>query len=385
MKSEVVACITSRRSADIRLFIGEGLVEDARGIANLLRETGRSTHILISDHRVFRLHGENLLLRLRSFGLTIAVFLVRPGEKSKSLNSYQRLINRILMAGIDQNSCVITLGGGMVNNLGGFVAATLYRGLALVHLPTSLMAQVDAAIDRKQAVNHRLGKNLIGSYYSPRAVVIDPLLLQTLPTKQLRNGMAEAIKHALTQSPSFFRFLVRNADRLRDPAFLKTVIKRTIRLKLALMRPNGTSHDGEFIMQYGHCIGHALERSTNYALSHGEAIAIGMCVSAEVSLATRISGSELIDAHELILEKYQLPTVVPRGVKPTSVLKAVSYDKGILGGTPRFCLLRRVGEVYQAQAGCAVSVGWPVVKLSLRRNMDRIVRAGVKFVDFESL
>jgi 3-dehydroquinate synthase len=368
MKPEVLPSIPSRCSNEIRLFIGEGIVGDARAIANLLRKQRQSNHIVISDHRVFRLHGQDLLARLRSFGLAVVVFLVPPGENSKSLDSYQRLIDRILMAGIDQDSCVITLGGGMVNNLGGLVAATLYRGLALVHLPTSLMAQVDAAIDRKQAVNHPLGKNLIGSYYSPRAVFIDPKLLQTLPAKHLRNGMSEAIKHALTQSPSFFRFLVKNAHRLRDPAFLETVIKRTIRLKVALMRMNGTSHDGEFIMQYGHCIGHALEHSTNYALSHGEAIAIGMCVSAEVSLATGIGDSELIDAHDLILKKYQLPTVVPEAVKLTNVLKAVCYDKGILRRTPRLCLLQRVGEVYQPRAGCAVSVSWPVVELCLRRK-----------------
>lgn len=370
MKLQFFASIPPRRLDEIRLFIGEGIVEDARAIANLLRERRRSNHIVISDHRVFRLHGQHLLSRLQSFGLSVLVFLVRPGENSKSLDSYQRLINRILKAGIDQGSCVLTLGGGMVNNLGGFIAATLYRGLTLVHLPTSLMAQIDAAIDRKQAVNHPLGKNLIGSLYSPQAVFIDPRLLQTLSTRQLRNGMAEAIKHALTQSPSFFRFLIENAHRLHDPTFLEIVIKRTIRLKLALMKLNGRSHDGEFIMQYGHCIGHALERSSNYALSHGEAIAIGMRVSAEVSLATGIGDSELIDAHDLILKKYGLPTVVPDIVKVVNLLKSVEYDKGILCRTPRLCLLRSVGEVYQARAGCAVYVSWPVIERSLLRKSD---------------
>ncbi len=370
MKSQLFASIPPRCSHEIQLFIGEGIVEDARLIANLLRERRRSNHIVISDQRVFRLHGQNLLSRLQKLGLAVSVLLVRPGEKSKSLNSYHRLISRILKAGIDQDSCVITLGGGMVNNLGGFLAATLYRGLTLIHLPTSLMAQVDAAIDRKQAVNHPLGKNLIGSFYSPQAVFIDPLLLQTLSTRHLRSGMAEAIKHALTQSPSFFRFLVENAHRLRDPAFLETVIKKTIRLKLALMKPNGKNHDGEFMMQYGHCIGHALERSTGYALSHGEAIAIGMCVSAEISLATGIGDSELIDGHDLIFKKYKLPTVVPETVNVANLLQSVEYDKSVLRHTPRLCLLRSVGEVYKAQAGCAVYVSWPVLRRSLQRNMS---------------
>ncbi|HMG72917.1 MAG TPA: hypothetical protein VK582_05405 [Pyrinomonadaceae bacterium] len=370
MKPQLLGCIKPRRAAEIRLFIGDGIVEDASAIATLLRERRRSNHIVISDNRVFSLHGQYLLSRLRSFGISVCVFLVRPGENSKSLDSYQRLINRVLKAGIDQSSCVLTLGGGMVNNLGGFIAATLYRGLTLVHLPTSLMAQVDAAIDRKQAVNHPLGKNLIGSLYSPHAVFIDPRLLRTLSAMQLRNGMAEPIKHALTQSNSFFRFLIENADRLHDPAFLETMIKKTIRLKLGLMRLNGKTVDGEFIMQYGHCIGHALERSSNYALSHGEAIAIGMRISAEVSLAKGIGNSALIDAHDLILKKYGLPTVVPDSVKVVNVLKSVEYDKGMLQRTPRLCLLRSVGEVYRERAGCAVYVSWPVLKRSLLRNMS---------------
>lgn len=375
MNTEFLGSIPPRRSGEIQLFIGEGLVGDAHMIVDVLRERRRSNHILISDRRVFRLHGLQLLSRLQSFGLDVAVFLVRSGENFKSFDSYRNLVDRILKAGIDQSSCVITLGGGMVNNLGGFVAATLYRGLTLIHLPTSLLAQVDAAIDRKQAVNHTLGKNLIGSFYSPAAVFIDPNLLQTLAVRHLRNGMAEVIKHALTQSSSFYQFLMDNAHQFRDPAFLKTVIKKTIRLKLALMKSGRNNHDGEFIMQYGHCVGHALERASNYALSHGEAIAIGMSVSAEVSLAKGIGDSGLIEGHNLILKKYKLPTIVPNTVPIEKVLQLVKHDKGTLRQTPRLCMLRSIGQVYQTQAGSVSYVSWPILRRSLEQNMSRRSRS----------
>lgn len=375
MKTEFLGSIPPHKSDEISLFVGEGLIEDARIIADVLLERRRSHHIMISDRRVFRLHGLQLLSRLQSFGLEVAVFLVHSGENSKSFESYRNLVDRILKTGIDQSSCVITLGGGVVNNLGGFVAATLYRGLTLIHLPTSLLAQVDAAIDRKQAVNHPLGKNLIGSFYSPNAVFIDPNLLQTLAIRHLRNGMAEVIKHALTQSSSFYNFLMDNAHQLRDPAFLKTVIRKTIRLKLALMKSARNHHDGEFIMQYGHCVGHALERASNYALSHGEAIAIGMSVSAEVSLAKGVGDPGLIEGHNLILKKYKLPTIVPKTVHIEKVLQLVKHDKGILRQTPRLCVLRGIGQVYQTRTGCVSYVSWPILRRSLEQNMNRWSRS----------
>jgi 3-dehydroquinate synthase len=187
--------------------------------------------------------------------------------------------------------------------------------------------------------------------------------------------MSEVIKHALTQSSSFYQFLTDNAHQLRDPAFLKTVIKKTIRLKLALMKSDRHNHDGEFIMQYGHCVGHALERASNYALSHGEAIAIGMSVSAEVSLAKGIGDSGLIEGHNLILKKYKLPTIVPNTVPIEKVLQLVKHDKGTLRQTPRLCMLRSIGQVYQTRAGNVSYVSWPILRRSLEQNMSRRSRS----------
>jgi 3-dehydroquinate synthase len=368
MEPEFLASIRPRASEETPIFIGQGAVTEGDFVTRLLRERRHSRHILLSDERVYELHGRRLESRLCAEGLSLNVCVVPPAETSKSTRVYLRLADRILKAGIDKESILVTLGGGMINNLGGFLAATLYRGIGLIHLPTSLMAQLDAAVDLRQAVNLPFGKNLLGCFYPPRAIVVDPRLLKTLPVKHLRSGAAEAVKHALTQRPRFFRFLVGNAHKLREPAFLEAVVRETIRLKLSLLNASNYARHGEFLLQYGHCIGHALETATDYSLLHGEAIAVGMAVSSEIALAARVCGAESVESHRLILGRYGLPVSVPRRVSIEAVLEAVSYDKNIRRGAPRLALLRNVGRVYKAKEGSFAYVGRDVLRDSLLKS-----------------
>lgn len=368
MEPRLFASIQSKASERTPIFIGQGAVTEGAFIACLLKEHSHSRHILISDRQVYKLHGERLESSLRVAGLTLTVCLVPPEEASKSAEVYLQLVDDILSAGIDKGSYILTLGGGMVNNLGGFLAATLYRGIKLIHLPSSLMAQLDASIDLKQAINHRLGKNLIGCFYSPCAIIVDPQLLNTLPLKHLRSGLAEAVKHSLTQSPAFFTFLVNQAKQIRDPAFLEKVVREAIRLKLSLLHTNNFSRHGEFLLQYGHCIGHALESTTRYALSHGEAIAIGMAISADIAFAMRLCKTDLIEAHHLILSKYRLPISLPQSISIPDVIKAISYDKNIHRNTPRLTLLRDVGRVYKSPEGSFLYIDQAMIEDSLLRS-----------------
>jgi 3-dehydroquinate synthase len=369
MEAEFFASIKPRASQRTPVFIRRGLVSDGSFVAQLLQEHACSRHILVSDNKVYKLHGERLAARLRAAGLTFAVCLVPSREASKSAGVYWRLVNRILKERIDKDSHVLTLGGGMVNNLGGFLAATLYRGIGLIHLPSSLLAQLDAAIDLKQAINHPFGKNLIGSIYSPRAVLVDPQLLETLPRRHLRSGMAEAVKHSLTQSPSFFSYLLENARHLQDIAFLEAVVRETIRLKLSLMNGRSFISHGEFLLQYGHCVGHALESASNYNLLHGEAIAIGMTISADIASALGIAFDELIEAHKSVFSSYKLPTCIPRGVDISAMSNAISYDKNNSRNRARLALLRAVGKVYKSEEGSFALVGTATLHDSLLRNI----------------
>jgi 3-dehydroquinate synthase len=211
------------------VYFGFGLVAKGEFVASMLRDNLASHHILIADERVHRIYGRRLAALLRAAGVDLKVCLVPSVESAKSIDVYLRLVEQTLAFGVDKGSHVITLGGGVVSNVGGFVAATVYRGLPLIHLPSSLMAQLDACIDVRQAINHRYGKNLIGALYAPRAVIVDPTLLTTLPIRHLRSGIAEAVKHALTQSRAFYRYLLAKAGNLRENEFLERVVRETIK------------------------------------------------------------------------------------------------------------------------------------------------------------
>lgn len=368
MKSKFVATIRPKTSMPTPVIIEPGTVTDGTRIEHLLQAQPHSRHILLSDDHVYKLHGRLLKERLCTAGISLSVCLVPATEKSKSGEVYLQLINQILKEGIDKESQILTLGGGMINNLGGFLAATLYRGIGLIHIPSTLMAQLDAAIDLRQAINHSLGKNLIGCFYSPRTVIVDPQLLTTLPLRHLRNGLAEAIKHSLTQDPVFFRYLLDNAERIRELAFLEKVIKKTIRLKLSLINNKNSAGYGEFLLQYGHCIGHALEIATNYSLLHGEAISIGMVATADIAFAKRICEPKLIEDHKLILGRYQLPTSIPNSVCLMSVLNSTQYDKNVLRNTPRLALLQDIGQVYKSGDEYSTYVSKTEIQDSLLRN-----------------
>jgi len=359
--------VPARPSAATPIYFGHGVVTQGDRIPTMLRAHAASRHVLIADARVHRMYGAPLVARLQKAGIDVAVCTVAPEETSKSADTYLRLVDTVLRSGIDKASHVLTLGGGVVNNVGGFVAATVFRGLPLIHLPSSLMAQLDAAVDVRQAINHGSGKNLIGAMYAPKAVVIDPSLLATLPLRHLRSGLAEAIKHALTQSRPFFRYLREHATQIRDEDFLRYVVRETIRRKLALMR-HRRADGGDFLLQYGHCIGHAIETATCYRYSHGEAIAIGMTVSAQIAVNLGVSGPALVEEHRAIFRAYGLPSRLRRDADVDAIVALMLHDKYAASQTPRMAVLRRIGCAYRSPAGTFVGVPPSLLRQHLFEN-----------------
>jgi 3-dehydroquinate synthase len=332
-----------------------GAVTDGELLVELLHEHRSSPHILIADEQVHRLFGESVVSRLRAADLDVRVLVVPAGESAKSEEVYLRLLGETLDSGVDKGSHVLTLGGGTTSNVGGFVAATVFRGLPLIHLPTSLMAQLDAAVDVRQAINHERGKNLIGAMYAPKAVIIDSQLLTTLPLRHLRSGMAEAIKHALTQSAAFVRELGANAHRLTDAAYLDAVVRETLRLKLKLLKGGAMRDLAELHLQYGHCIGHAIEAASAYALLHGEAIAIGMAVSARIAAALGICSSDVVRDHLDLLQAYGLPVDLPADIDAAAVTEAATRDKNAIRQVPRLVLPWKTGRIYRVEGDGFVS------------------------------
>jgi len=352
------------------IYYGSGSVAKGDFVVSLLRDNLASRHVLIADERVHRLYGRRLAAVMGAAGVDLKICLVPSLESSKSVDVYLRLVEQTLTSGVDKGSHVITLGGGVTSNVGGFVAATVFRGLPLIHLPSSLMAQLDACIDVRQAINHRHGKNLIGALYPPRAVVVDPALLTTLPTRHLRSGIAEAVKHSLTQSRAFYRHLLDQAAHLRESEFLERVVRETIRLKLSLMSRRARG-DADSYLQYGHCIGHAIETASHYSQLHGEAIAIGMTISAEIAVSMKLAGPTLVREHLSVLRAYCLPVSLPREASIDAVMEAIAHDKNTRLSTPRMGLLRRIGCLYRSNDDLFAHVEADVLRKHLATSRMR--------------
>jgi len=353
------------------IILKKNLLDKLHKIRLIPEEFSNSPHFILTDSIVDKLHGERILNGFLKAGYNVRKLVIPFGESSKSTTDYVRLADEIFSYGMDKHSIIISLGGGVVNNMAGFLASTLYRGVGLMHIPTTTMAQFDAAIDFKQAVNSPKGKNLLGSYYPAHVIAIDPSILSTLEKRHILNGLSESIKHALTQDKVFFNYLLENYANSADIDFLEEVAKRTLDLKIPLLSGNVDEDYNEMLPQYGHCVGHAVEHLSSYDLLHGEALSIGMCVTAEIAKLLGICGQETVDLHYTILEKYNLPTKTPDYMTEQDVCDAICFDKHHVDGAPHMSLVEKIGRVWNDNGVHSVPVDYTVVKRAIKINQDR--------------
>lgn len=331
-----------------------------------------SNHFLISDTNVFNLYGKQVLNEIKIHGPNTKEILLQPDEKSKSMNCYQDTLDSILVKGLDKESYIICLGGGVVSNLAGFLASTLYRGINFINIPTTTLAQVDASIDFKQAINLRHGKNLIGSFYPAEKIILDPSILKTLDHRNYVNGFSESIKHALVQDQTFYTDLMYFADSdFRDESACENIVKRSIELKLEVMKnyKEDSTLYKEMTKQYGHSIGHAIEHVSNGEIYHGEAIAIGMFTSAMISVMRGISSEDLLDVHANIFKKFNLPFKLPNSLCIDKVLQTMRYDKHYLK-IPKMMLLKSIGVPYCYENSYDISVSFDELRTALLKAKE---------------
>lgn len=352
-----------------QVLLKMGLLKDIEW-RTIFPEHKVAIHFVITDKNVDALYGKKLLVGLSQAGFSVQKFVINPGERAKSFKVYGELSQKILRSGITKDSFVLGFGGGVVNNIAGFLSSTLYRGIGLVQIPTTLMAQADAAVDFKQAINSRVGKNHIGSYYPAATILIDPSLLQTLSIRHIRNGLGEVIKHAITQDKKLFTYLLGHTQDVTDEDFLQVVVFRTIELKVRLLnRPHGSEY-AEMIPQYGHAVGHALEQLSSYALLHGEALAIGMCVMSEVAMELGLCDNDTVKAHYRVLKDFNLPTGIPQKVFPDALLRMLRHDKHHIGMI-QSAIVSRIGRVCKHGINCTFSIPAPVLRRAFTRNQKR--------------
>jgi 3-dehydroquinate synthase len=337
--------------AATRIVIGRGLVGRAEALPLLGDDSASSPLFLFCDETVHGLYGRAFAEALRDSGRDAHEIVLPDGEESKTLANYCYLTERVLGRGVDERSLFVSLGGGVVCNVCGFVASTIYRGMGLVHLPTTLMAQCDAAISHKQAINGRQGKNLVGSYYLPRLEV-----LSTLDDRLLRDGLAEAIKHALCQDPAYVAMLLEHAGDPRDPGFLEEVVRRNVRLKCALAATDPREKREGTALQYGHAVGHAVEHLSRYELYHGESVALGMMVTARVGRLLGAGDDGLVELHRELLERFRLPTRIPDDLRTGDIIAALQHDKSYLVEGPRMPILAEAGRLWSVSDDFAIPV-----------------------------
>jgi len=300
----VVVNAPSRRYA---VHVGWGALDN---LGALLREAGLSgAAYVISDTDVLPRHGARALLALREAGFQAGAFAIPAGERHKNLKVAATVYDWLASQRAERGHALVALGGGVVGDLTGFVAATYLRGIPFVQAPTSLLAMVDASIGGKVAVDHREGKNLIGAFYQPWLVVSDVSLLKTLPQQTLTDGCAEAIKHALVLDPQLLDDLEAQADDLLhlEPTVTADIVRRNAAIKASIVAEDERDTGRRAILNYGHTAGHAIETAAGYSISHGAADAIGMTAAAEIGRRLGVTPPRVVERQRAVLERYARP------------------------------------------------------------------------------
>jgi 3-dehydroquinate synthase len=304
---------------------------------------------IITDTTVRDRYAEPLERGLKQAGFTVTVLAVPPGESRKNLESAAKLYGQLARAYAERTTPVFALGGGVVGDLAGFVAATYLRGLPLVQVPTTLLAQVDSSVGGKTAVDLGELKNMVGSFYQPRLVVADTDTLRTLPQEEYVNGLAEVIKHAAIRSRPFFEFLEKNLHLALelDEKIVQAMVVDNVRIKAEVVGKDERETGPREILNFGHTIGHAVEAVTGFSLRHGEAVAVGMVAAAKLS--SRLGHMSEDDAARLedLIGRAGLPTRLP-DVNKLAVVEAMRHDKKVRRDKVRFVLLRSLGHAFVA-------------------------------------
>ena len=332
-----------RNGYDIR--IGSGLLNETGG---WLKELGFSDKlVIITDSTVRGLFGDVLKRKLSAEGFDVAILEVPEGEEYKSLKTAGRLYGELTEFYVERTTPILALGGGVIGDLAGFVAGTYMRGVPLIQLPTTLLAQADSSLGGKTAVDHGRLKNKIGVFYQPRLTISDTSTLKTLTTRQFSDGLAEIIKHGAILDAEFFAYLEDNLDGIRalDDEALEEIVCRSASIKAGVVEKDELDLGLRNILNYGHTIGHAIESVLDFGIDHGQAVAIGMVAAAKISNGMGLLNGSEVDRLKTLIDRAGLTAEIPN-LEVERVIEAMKHDKKIVGGKVRFVLLRSIGEVF---------------------------------------
>ena len=327
-------------SYDVR--IGRGL--GPRLTVALRKKPLGRRYVIVTDSHLTR-HGESLLAAFRRRGLTADLVSFPAGEGSKSRRVRDEIEDGIIRLGAGRDTALLALGGGVVGDLVGFVAATFMRGIPYIQVPTTLIGMVDSSIGGKAGINHPAGKNLIGAFHQPSAVYIDVDYLKSLPDRHYASGLAEVIKYGVVADRALFSSLETHLERIqkREPDLMSRVIEACCRIKAKVVMEDPNESNRRKILNYGHTVGHAIETLSGFRLAHGEAVSIGMVAEARVAVRLGMLSLEAAERIAGLCERTGLPTAVPPALTPAAILEVARHDKKNRQGRIAYALPIRIG------------------------------------------
>lgn len=358
--------ISPEKPKTYSIRIGTGLLESVPEI--LRRSPLGERYTLLTDTKTASLYGNSLLRRLRQSGLKCHQISIPPGERSKTRKTKAAVEDEMIRRGMGIDSALISLGGGVVGDLGGFVAATYCRGIPFLQIPTTLLAMVDSSIGGKTAVNHPAAKNWIGAFHQPAGVLIDISTLKSLPERPFRSGFAEVVKTAFIADRALFGYLERNIAKIldREEKTLARVVERCCRIKAGVVQKDETDANLRKILNFGHTVGHALERMTGFKLPHGEAVSIGMVAEAKIACRLRLLPAAQMARLFSLLQAVELPVRLPAGIRPARLIAATRLDKKARAGKAHYVLPAAIGRMARRRGSYSFPIPDRTVEQVLR-------------------
>lgn len=326
------------------IYIGADILPELGGLCRPFGFSGRG--VLITNSVVGPLYSQTVLTAFEAVGIVLTLCEVPDGEEFKSLQVASDLYERLLPMALDRQSPIVALGGGVIGDLAGFVAATFMRGLPFIQVPTTLLAQVDSSVGGKVGINLPRAKNMVGAFYQPQLVLSDVSLLRTLPAPEFQAGLAEVVKYGVIADKAFFEWLEAHLPAVLDRKgdLVIHIVKTSCRIKAAVVERDERDEGLRAVLNFGHTVGHALEAATGYRqFTHGEAVAIGMVAAARISRQMGLCSEELPRRIQRLIERIGLPTALP--VPAENIIEAIGYDKKLRNNLTYFVLTKDIGDV----------------------------------------
>ncbi len=329
---------------EYEILIKEGIFSEIP--EDLKRNFNFGKVAIVTDSKVKELYGENFLKKLQKEGIKAHIFSFPEREKSKNINTVISLARQMIQKTYDRKDLIVALGGGVTGDIAGFLASIYLRGIPYVQVPTTLLAQVDSSVGGKTGVDLPEGKNLIGTFYQPARVYIDPLVLKTLPIFEFKNGLAEVIKYGCILRKRLFDFISKKGKEIYElrSEDLEYIIYESCRAKAYVVSRDEKEAGLRRVLNFGHTIGHAIETELDYSIAHGFAVCIGMLAEAKLSEKLGIAEKKVYKPLEKLVKNLEMPEKLPEGIKPENLIKHMRKDKKVAKGRLTIVLLKKIGK-----------------------------------------